>query len=89
MPAGSSWTADPGASIKATLIWGKGPGDRQTVDVPAQKDWSKTPIAFTAQADTADGRIEIVGTGSGSFRIGAVSLMPTTTSTASGPTRSG
>jgi alpha-N-arabinofuranosidase len=68
--------ADRGAKISATLIWGKGPGDRQTIDVPAQKDWSKAALAFTAHADTADGRIEIVGTGSGSFRVGAVSLMP-------------
>jgi len=31
---------------------------------------------FTARADTADGQFEIVGTGTGSFHIGAVSLMP-------------
>ena len=56
--------ADRGAKIKATLIWGKNPGERQSVDIPVQEDWSKAPIAFTAHGDTADGRIEIVGTGS-------------------------
>jgi alpha-N-arabinofuranosidase len=33
-------------------------------------------LKFTANADTNEGRLEIVGTGSGAFHIGAVSMMP-------------
>lgn len=68
--------ADAGADISATLIWGSGPADRQTVKVAATKDWSKAPLRFTSKADTTEARLEIIGTGTGSFRIGAVSLMP-------------
>jgi len=68
--------ADPGTEISATLIWGKGAHERQTVHVPAQYAWTTAPLKFTCQGDTTDGRIEIVGKGSGTFRVGAVSLMP-------------
>ena len=33
-------------------------------------------MSFTAGGDSDDARLEIVGTGKGSFHIGAVSLMP-------------
>ncbi len=68
--------ADPGVTVSATLIWGAAPGQRQTVGVPATGAWSTLPLAFTCGGDTTDGRIEITGAGSGTFRIGAVSLMP-------------
>ena len=38
--------------------------------------YAKVPLKFTARADTSDGRFEIVGTGSGTFHVGVVSLMP-------------
>ncbi|WP_235075810.1 alpha-L-arabinofuranosidase C-terminal domain-containing protein [Asticcacaulis sp. AC460] len=68
--------ADGPADVSATLIWGAGPGDRQTVKVPAGKTWSTVPLRFSSPADTEEASFEITGTGSGSFRIGAVSLMP-------------
>jgi len=68
--------AEPGAVVSATLIWGKGAHDRQTVRVSAGADWTKVPIKFTCKADTTAGRLEIVGKGTGTFRVGAVSLMP-------------
>jgi len=68
--------AELGAVVSATLIWGKGAHDRQTVRVSAGADWTKVPIKFTCKADTTAGRIEIVGKGTGTFRVGAVSLMP-------------
>ena len=68
--------ADPGAHVSATLIWGKGAGDRQTVHLSAGKDWVKIPLKFACNADTKEGRLEIVGKGTGTFRVGAVSLMP-------------
>jgi len=40
------------------------------------KDYSTKYFNFKAKADTENGRLEIVGRGNGTFRIGAVSLMP-------------
>lgn len=68
--------ADGAADITATLIWGMAATDRQTVKVPAGPAWSTVPVRFSPEADTAEARLEITGTGTGTFRIGAVSLMP-------------
>ena len=69
--------ADAGASIKASLIWGPNPSDRQTVEISAVRStYSRFPLKFTAAGATMDGTLEIVGTGKGSFHVGAVSLMP-------------
>lgn len=38
--------------------------------------YQKVPLSFQAQGDSDDARLEIVGTDTGSFHIGAVSLMP-------------
>jgi alpha-N-arabinofuranosidase len=68
---------DPGAAVAVGLVWGPGPGDRQMVPIAGlQTAYAKFPLQFTAGADTDGGRIEIVGTGSGSFHVGAASLMP-------------
>ncbi len=68
---------DATAAVTVALVWGVGAGDRQTVTVPAPGPaFAPVTLAFTPKADTTDGRIEIVATGTGSFRIGAVSLMP-------------
>lgn len=67
----------PGAVVKATLIWGKGAADRQTVTIRALGTaYRKFPLRYTAAADTDDATLEITGTGPGSFHVGAVSLMP-------------
>ena len=67
----------PGSTVAISLIWGPNPGDRQTVSIPTLTGaYAKFPLTFTAGADTSDGRLDIVGTGAGTFRIGAVSLMP-------------
>lgn len=67
----------PGAKVTVSLVWGSDPDARQTIQTPAlTAAYAKIPLKFTARADSADGRIEITGTGSGSFHIGAASLMP-------------
>ncbi len=67
----------PGARVKISLIWGEGPNGRQTVAVNTlTSDYRRYPFSFTAGANTARGTFEIAGTGSGSFHIGTVSLMP-------------
>jgi alpha-L-arabinofuranosidase len=67
----------PGVKVEVSLAWGPNPGDRQTVSIPSlAAGYAKFPLKFTARAGSADGRLEIVGTGSGTFQVGAVSLMP-------------
>lgn len=67
----------PGAKVSVSLVWGPNPGDRQTVAIPPLgAGFAKFPFGFTPAADSSDGRLEIAGTGTGAFRIGAVSLMP-------------
>jgi len=68
---------EPFAAVTVSLVWGPGPAERQTVSVESPADtWTTVPLTFTAGADTDDGRLEITGAGSGSFHVGAVSLMP-------------
>jgi alpha-N-arabinofuranosidase len=67
----------PGTTVNVSLVCNDGTSGRQTVVIKnISSDYRKVPLSFTAQADTDDARLEIVGTGSGSFHIGAVSLMP-------------
>jgi alpha-N-arabinofuranosidase len=71
-------SGSPGATVRVSLAWGPNPGDRQTVDVRTLTTaYTAFPLKFTAKADASDGRFEIVGTGGGSFHVGAASLMPT------------
>jgi alpha-L-arabinofuranosidase len=68
---------DAGAEVKVSLVWGPGPGDRQTILIkPLRTEYARFPLSFTAGADSGDARLEIAGTGKGTFHIGAVSLMP-------------
>ncbi len=67
----------PTAAVKVTLIWGKEAGDRQTVAIPALGfAYRKFLVRFVAKGDSDDARLEIAGTGTGVFHVGAVSLMP-------------
>lgn len=66
---------DPGAKIMVRLTWGE--GKPQTVIMPAPgRQYQTFPFKFAPTADTEDARLEILGTGTGAFHIGAVSLMP-------------
>lgn len=68
---------DPGAKVLVRLVWGPGASDSQTIPVSAlSHEYRNIPFEFTSAMDTQDARLEIVGTGSGSFHIGTVSLMP-------------
>jgi alpha-N-arabinofuranosidase len=68
--------ADPAADLAATLIWGEAAHERQTVRIVAGWEWSTVPLQFACRAATTRGRLEISGRGAGTFRVGAVSLMP-------------
>ena len=63
--------------IEISLTWGGGASDRQTIVVrELSAGWTAHALRFRAQRRTDNGRLEIVGRGSGAFRVGAVSLMP-------------
>jgi len=69
--------ASAGAQITVWLAWGQGTSERQTIVLaPLATTYETIPLSFVAQADASDGAIEITGTGSGSFQLGAISLMP-------------
>jgi alpha-L-arabinofuranosidase len=67
---------DPGAKVVVRLVWGSGASDSQSVTIPALTSaYKKFPLKFTPAADSAEARLEIVGTGTGTFHIGTASLM--------------
>ena len=62
---------EAGAKVTVGLVWGAGQGSRQSVAIPPlSRAYAKFPLKFTAGADSNDARIEIAGTGQGSFHIG-------------------
>ena len=69
---------DPSAApIEVSLVWGSGASDRDTVTVDElSPSYAKMPLQFTAGGTTDNGRLEIVGKGTGSFLVGTISLMP-------------
>ncbi len=67
----------PGAVVKVSLVWGKDANDHQTVVIRTLGfEYRKFPLRFQAQADSDEAAVEITGTGTGEFHVGAASLMP-------------
>jgi alpha-N-arabinofuranosidase len=63
--------------VEVSLAWGSGASDRQTVSVTsAGSGFASHALRFRSRGTTDNGRLEIVSRGTGSFTIGAVSLMP-------------
>jgi alpha-N-arabinofuranosidase len=70
-------SGDPTAKVEVALVWGSGPNDRQLVALPSlSAQWRKASFTFTPAAASLNARLEITGTGTGRFLLGAVSLMP-------------
>ena len=69
---------DPGvAPLNVSLVWGPGTGDRQTVSIAdVKRGYAIFPLTFTARETAENARLEIWSSGSESFRVGTVSLMP-------------
>jgi alpha-N-arabinofuranosidase len=68
---------DSGAQVTVSLAWGASASERQAVTLGRLgAEYATFPLRFEAQADSDDAQIETTGTGVGSFRIGAASLMP-------------
>jgi alpha-L-arabinofuranosidase len=67
-----------GTVVKVSLIWGAKAADKRTLAIRTLgSTYRKFPLHFAAvTGDSDDARIEIVSTGTGSFHIGTLSLMP-------------
>lgn len=77
LAATTSAAGNSGPQVEVSLVWGNGSDDRQTITInDLTSEYKKYPFTFTAGSETEQGRIEITGTGTGSFLVGAVSLMP-------------
>jgi alpha-N-arabinofuranosidase len=69
--------SDRGANVVVSLVWGTNASSRQTIALKKPgAAYEKVSLAFTAEEDSDNARLEIAGTGKGAFHIGAVSLMP-------------
>ena len=68
---------DPGANVSVNIVWGtNADAVRQTVPLAGlSADYKKLTFSFKAEHSGA-AQYEISGTGTGSFHVGAVSLMP-------------
>jgi len=63
--------------VTVSLVWGEGPEARQTLTVKdIGREYKTFSFAFKAGASTETGRLEIVSSGRGSFKVGTASIMP-------------
>jgi len=69
---------DPGAApVQINLVWGT--GDNQKASVAIQElgsEYRTFPLSFTAEESSENASLEISSSGSESFRVGTISLMP-------------
>ncbi|MCG6921733.1 MAG: alpha-N-arabinofuranosidase [Acidobacteria bacterium] len=66
------------APVEVSLVWGAGASDRESHVIDHLDDAYVTHrLRFTAGGTTDNGRLEVASRGSGSFTVGAASLMPT------------
>jgi alpha-N-arabinofuranosidase len=67
----------PGVSVTISLVWGKNPSERATFNIDKlSSNYRKYPFTLDCKGNTKNAKIEIAGSGEGTFSIGAVSLMP-------------
>jgi alpha-N-arabinofuranosidase len=65
-----------GTKVIVRLMWGPAAGDSQTITIPPLTfDYQKFPLKFNPPVDSEEAKLEILGTGTGTFHVGAVTLM--------------
>lgn len=70
-------SGDKSVKVNVSLVWGPSESERQTVTVgKVSSKYASTPLRFKPGGNTDKGRLEILGSGKGTVRIGTVSLMP-------------
>ncbi len=66
-----------GSKVRIVLTWSNGSQSRTLLTVPALGPaYARYAFHVTAPASASDATFQVVGTGKGSFHIGAVSMMP-------------
>ena len=67
----------PGTVVKVALVWANGATGRQSVTIHTlNREYHTFHLHYTAGADSDNAMLEITGSGTGEFHVGAVSLMP-------------
>jgi alpha-N-arabinofuranosidase len=67
---------DPAAKVSINIVWGTNTNEHQTVKLgKLGRNYKKFTFSFKAE-NSGPAQFEITGTGTGSFHVGAVSLMP-------------
>jgi alpha-N-arabinofuranosidase len=67
---------EPDANVSVSIVWDTNAAARQTVPLGKPgRGYKKFTFSFKAE-NSGPAQFEIIGTGAGSFRVGAVSLMP-------------
>jgi len=70
-------TGDRPVKVSVSLVWGPGESEKQVIVIDkSSSKYATRQLRFKAGGDSDKGRLEIVGRGKGTFRIGTVSLMP-------------
>lgn len=65
------------APVTVSLVWGAGETERQTVTIPRlDGTYRASPLAFAAPVSTDHATLVIASAGTGTFRVGTASLMP-------------
>ena len=68
---------DSRATVTVTVAWGDDEKARNVTTLQnLTSKYTRYPLEFTAPVTTGDARIEIVGRGQGTVRVGVLSLMP-------------
>jgi len=68
---------DSRATVTVTVAWGDDEKARNVTTLQnLTSNYTRYPLEFTAPVTTDDARIEIVGRGQGTVRVGVLSLMP-------------
>jgi alpha-N-arabinofuranosidase len=67
----------PGTVVKVVLKWNSGATGGHIITIRLLgRGYHTYPLHYTAEADSDNATLEITGTGTGEFHVGAVSLMP-------------
>ena len=61
---------DSSAKVIVRSVWGPGDGNSQTITIPPiTREYKTVPFKFTPSTDTDEGKLEILGTGDGTFHM--------------------
>ena len=70
-------SGSPKVKVTVSLVWGEKPNQKSSVTIDAlENNYKKYNFSFSCNENSKNAKLEITGLGSGTFSVGAVSLMP-------------